>query len=191
LKNKEKTMKKIVTFAVLLTAITGIACAQGEENSLKGVPPNERIVFGGGMGLGFGSDQDYVLVSPSIGYMLTRKFMAGVNLTYQYNNYKFFSPSLKTHSYGGGPFARYMLFKGIFLHTEYEYLSYEFFNERDGYESFMAGGGFIQPLGSKAALYIIALYNFLYEDRPPGEFTPYDSPLVLRVGVSLGQFGLF
>lgn len=178
-------------FAVLLTAITGAACAQGEENSLKGVPANERIVFGGGLGLGFGSDQDYVLVSPSIGYMLTRKLMAGVNLTYQYNNIKYFSPSLKTHSYGGGPFARFMLFRGIFVHTEYEYLSYEFFDTRKGYESFMAGGGFIQPLGDKASFYLLALYNFLYETPAIGEYSPYNSPLVIRAGVSLGQFGLF
>jgi hypothetical protein len=184
-------MIRTAMFVVLLTAITGVAYAQGEENSLKGVPLNERLVFGGGLGLGFGSDQDYILISPSIGYLFARKLMAGVNLTYQYNNYKFFSPSIKTHSYGGGPFARYLLFRGFFVHTEYEYLSYEFLDYREGYESFMAGGGFIQPLGGKASLYFLALYNFLYENPQPGEFNPYDSPLVLRVGISLGQFGLF
>src|SRR5690606_9511546 len=124
-------MIRTAIFVVLLAAISSAAWAQGEDNSLKGVPAKERIVFGGGMGLGFGSDQDYIMVSPSLGYMLTRKFMAGVNVTYQYNNYKFFSPSMKTHSYGGGPFARYMLFRSIFVHTEYEYLSYEFFETRD------------------------------------------------------------
>jgi hypothetical protein len=184
-------MIRSLSVAVLLAFGTIIAHAQGEENSLKGVPPSERMVFGGGMGLGFGSDQDYVLLSPSIGYMLTRKLMAGVNVTYQYNNYKFYRPSIKTHSYGGGPFARYMIFRGIFIHTEYEYLSYEFFESRKGYSSFMAGGGFIQPLGSKASFYFLALYNFLYETPLPGEFTPYNSPLVIRAGVSLGQFGLF
>lgn len=184
-------MVRFLSIAVLLTFGTILAQAQGEENSLKGVPPNERLVFGGGMGLGFGSDQDYVMVSPSIGYMLTRKLMGGVNLTYQYNNYKFYSPSIKTHSYGGGPFARFMLFRGIFVHTEYEYLSYEFFEDRQGYNSFLAGGGFIQPLGSKASFYFLALYNFLYETPQPGEFAPYNSPLVIRAGISLGQFGLF
>ena len=184
-------MIRTAIFVVLLAAISSAAWAQGEDNSLKGVPAKERIVFGGGMGLGFGSDQDYIMVSPSLGYMLTRKFMAGVNVTYQYNNYKFFSPSMKTHSYGGGPFARYMLFRSIFVHTEYEYLSYEFFETRQGYESFMAGGGFIQPLGSKASFYLLALYNFLYETPPPGEFYPYNSPIVIRAAISLGQFGLF
>src|SRR5690606_36653311 len=91
-------MIRTAMFVELLTAITGVAYAQGEENSLKGVPLNERLVFGGGLGLGFGSDQDYILISPSIGYLFTRKLMAGVNLTYQYNNYKFFRPSIKTHS---------------------------------------------------------------------------------------------
>lgn len=184
-------MVRLLSVAVLLTLGSVLAHAQGEENNLKGVPLNERVVFGGGIGLGFGSDQDYVMVSPSIGYLLTRKLMAGVNLTYQYNNYKFYSPSVKTHSYGGGPFARFMVFRGVFVHAEYEYLSYEFFEERKGYNSFLAGAGFIQPLGNKASFYFLALYNFLYETPLPGEITPYNSPLVLRAGVSLGQFGLF
>lgn len=181
----------MLTIAVLLTIGSTLAHAQGEQNSLKGVPPNERVVYGGGMGLGFGSEQDYLMVSPSIGYMLTRKLMGGVNLTYQYNNYKYYSPSVKTHSYGGGPFARFMLYRGIFVHTEFEYLSYEFFESRESYNSFLAGGGFIQPLGSNASFYFLALYNFVYETPLPGEFVPYNSPLVIRAGISLGQFGLF
>ena len=184
-------MVRLLFIAALLTCGSILVHAQGEDNSLKGVPPSERIVFGGGMGLGFGSGQDYVMISPSIGYLFTKKLMAGVNLTYQYNNYKFYSPSIKTHSYGGGPFVRYMIFRGVFVHTEYEYLSYEFFESREGYNSFLAGAGFIQPLGSKASFYFLALYNFLYETPLPGEFSPYNSPLVIRAGISLGQFGLF
>lgn len=185
-------MTRFLSVATLVIFGTAFAYGQGEENSLKGVPARERVILGGGLGLGFGSSQDYVLISPSIGYLLTQKLMGGVNLTYQYNKYKYYTPAITSNSYGGGPFARFMVFRGVFLHTEYEYLSYEFFDTRTGYNSFLAGGGFIQPLGgSRAAFYLLALYNFLYETPRPGEYFPYSSPIVIRAGISLGRFGLF
>lgn len=165
--------------------------AQGEDNSLKGVPASERIVFGGGLGLGFGSYQDYVLISPSIGYMLTKKLMGGVNLTYQYNKYKYYTPAITSNSYGGGPFARFMIYRGIFIQAEYEYLNYDLFETRADFSSVMAGGGFIQPIGSRASFYLSVLYNFSYQTPGPNEYYPYSSPWVIRAGISLGQFGLF
>jgi len=181
----------LILFCFFLAGMSFVY-AQGEDNSLKGVPANERIVFGGGLGLGFGSYQDYVLISPSIGYLLTKKLMAGVNLTYQYSKYKTYRPAITSNSYGGGPFARFMVYRGIFIQAEYEYLNYEdFFERRSGYSSFMAGGGFIQPIGSKSSFYLSVLYNFNYEIPKPNEFSPYSSPWVIRAGISLGQFGLF
>ena len=165
--------------------------AQGEDNSLKDVPPSERVIFGGGVGLGFGSYQDYIMISPSIGYMLTKKLMAGVNLTYQYNKYKYYTPAITSNSYGGGPFARFMVYRGIFIQAEYEYLNYDLFETRQDYTSFMLGGGFIQPIGGKAAFYLSVLYNFNYDTPNPNEYYPYSSPWVIRAGISLGQFGLF
>lgn len=73
-----------------------------------------------------------------------------------------------------------------------EYLSYEYLNTsgekaRKGFNSFMAGGGFFQPIGRSAGLYAMALYNFSYKDRTSNnDIYPYDSPLVLRVGITAG-----
>ena len=181
-------MMRIILTLVCISLVTG-ALAQGEDNSLKDVPAKERMVFGGGFGLGFSNTQDYVMVSPSIGYMLTRKLMAGVNLSYQYTKYKFTIPSISVNAYGFGPFARFMIYDNLFLHTEYEYLNYQFPGASRSFDSFLAGGGFIQPLGSNTALYFLALYNFAYQTPKPGEFTPYGSPLVIRAGISLGGFG--
>lgn len=153
---------------VFLTFISLVpAFSQGEENSLNGVPFSERIVFGGGVGLGFSNVQDYVMLSPSIGYMLTKKLVAGTGVTYRYTNYKAVNPSVSFNDYGVNPFLRYFVYRNIFLHTEYEYLNYEFlvYNERTrrGFDSFLAGGGFIQPLGGKVYFFVMALYNFSYE----------------------------
>lgn len=196
-------MIRSLVFAGLLIVCVSTAFAQGEDNSLKGTPISERIVFGGGLGLGFGNTQSYVMLSPSIGYMVTRKFMAGTNITYQYTRYKASAYGLpddvNSNNYGFGPFARYMVYGGFFVQAEYEYLNFEYFeyvnneivSRRQDYNSFMAGGGLIQPIGDKASFYIIALYNFSYSTPGVNEFSPYSSPLVLRAGISLGRFGIY
>jgi len=181
----------------ILICCTLIAEAQNKrrksdnENSLEGVPFKERIVTGGGFGLGFGSTQDFISVSPMIGYKITQKFLAGTGVTYRYTKYKFFTPAIKLTDYGISPFLRYTIFSNVFLQTEFEYLNYEFptvgtETTRKAFTGFLAGGGFFQPIGNKAALYVLALYNFSYTDPKPGEYSPYYSPLIFRVGINFG-----
>lgn len=189
-------MKFFATTLFVLSAL--LSYSQGEDNSLKGVPVKERIVTGGGFGLGFSTNQDYISVSPVIGYQLTRKLMAGTSVTYRYTNWKVVDPSMKLNDYGLNPFVRFMVYQNIFLQTEFEYLNYEFpiinsvgdlATDRKTFNSFMAGGGFIQPLGEKVALYFMALYNFSYVEPKVGEYAVYESPLVIRAGINVGNFG--
>jgi len=182
----------------LLFCFIGVVCStlafgQGEANSLKGVPAKERIVFGGGFGLAFGSVQDFVSVSPQIGYRITAKLIGGTGFTYRYTNYKLYSPSIKLHDYGVNPFLRFTVYRNIFIQTEYEYLNYEFpYSQsetvRKDFNSFLAGGGFVQPIGQKVSFYIMALYNFSYNDTRTS-YSPYNSPLVIRAGINIGNLG--
>jgi hypothetical protein len=182
------------TFLILLLLTTGQALAQGEANSLKGTPFKERIMTGGGMGLGFGGDRDFISVSPVIGYALTRKIIAGTSITYRYTNFKLTNPSIKLNDYGVSPFVRWTVYKSIFIQTEYEYLNYEYplstrQTVRYDFKSFLAGGGFIQPISDKVAFYLMALYNFSYQDPVAGQPRAYTSPLIIRGGISIGNFG--
>lgn len=186
----------MLKFSLLITLVA-IGCsgafAQGEANSLKGVPFSERIVTGGGLGLSFGSAQDFVSVSPQIGYRVTAKLIAGTGLTYRYTNYKIFRPSVKLHDYGVNPFLRFFVYRNIFVQTEYEYLNYEFpFTNREtvrrGFNSFLAGGGFVQPVSDKISFYVMALYNFSYTNSST-TYSPYDSPLIIRAGINIGNLG--
>ena len=180
----------------ILIGSTLIATAQSkkrksDKNSLEGVPFKERLVTGGGLGLGFGSQVDYFSISPLVGYKITEKLVAGTSLTYRYTKYKYYTPALKLIDYGVGPFVRYSIFKNIFVQTEFEYLNYEFPTTptesiRESYTSFLAGGGFFQPVGNKAVFFLTALYNFSYEEPLPGVYSPYYSPLILRAGISFG-----
>jgi hypothetical protein len=181
----------IAIFFILFASVASFA--QGENNSLKGAPLKDRIVTGGGLGLGFGSVQDYFSVSPMIGYRLTAKLLAGTGVTYRYTNYKVFRPSMKLNDYGLNPFLRFTVYRNIFLQTEYEYLNYEFpvtaaETTRRSFDSFLGGGGFIQPIGQRAAFYLMALYNFSYQQT--SQYSPYDSPVVIRAGINIGALGL-
>lgn len=180
---------------LLILVIIGISVegfSQGEANSLEGTPFKDRIVFGGGMGLGFGNVQDFVSVSPMIGYRLTARLLGGTGVTYRYTNYKVFKPSVKLNDYGVNPFLRFTFYRNIFLQTEYEYLNYELpvsisETTRRSFDSFLAGGGFIQPIGNKLSFYVMALYNFSYKDQVA--YSPYDSPIVIRAGINVGSLG--
>ncbi len=180
-------------FLLVLMASASQVFGQGKDNSLKGTPFKERIVTGGGLGLGFGSVQDFVSVSPVIGYSITKKFIAGTGITYRYTNYKITNPSIKLNDYAVSPFLRYNIYRGFFLQTEYEYLNYEFPTStaetvRMDFTSFMAGGGLVQPIGRNLAFYVMALYNFSYQQPVPGRVSPYGSPFVIRAGVNIGNF---
>ena len=116
-----------------------------------------------------------------IGYRLTAKLLAGTGLTYRYTNYKVTRPSIKLNDYGVNPFLRFTVYRNIFVQTEYEHLNYEYpvtitETTRKSFDSFLAGGGFIQPLGERFSFYLMALYNFSYKDQ--SIYSPYDSPLV-------------
>lgn len=185
-------MLRLLFVSFFSAAMVVMAFSQGKDNSLQGAPLKDRIVTGGGLGLGFGSVQDFFSVSPVIGYRLTTKLLAGTGITYRYTNYK--PLRIKLNDYGLSPFLRYTVYRNIFLQTEYEFLNYEFpvnYTEtrRMSFDSFLAGGGFIQPLGNRLSFYLMALYNFSYQGNT-GVYSPYDSPIVFRAGINIGALSL-
>lgn len=184
--------RPILLFAILSSVLLE-GFSQGKNNSLEGVPFKDRIVTGGGLGLGFGPVQDFFSVSPMIGYRVTARLLAGTGLTYRYTNYKVTRPSIRLNDYGVNPFLRFTVYRNIFIQTEYEHLNYEYpvaqtETTRRSFNSFMGGGGFIQPLGERFAFYLMALYNFSYQVQDI--YSPYDSPWVIRAGINIGALGL-
>lgn len=184
-------MKRTLLTVLALSLCTFSFAQWGEEEMDEKPALRDRIFTGGGLGLSFSSYYDYISVSPLIGYKITPKLAAGLQVQYRYTNYKQYNPKISTNDYGLSPFVRFNFYKPLFLHAEYEYLNYEIPTSasesiRKGYSSFLAGGGLFQPIGRRAGIYAMALYNFSYKTVGPGEFSPYDSPLVLRVGITAG-----
>ncbi|MBL0743260.1 hypothetical protein [Chryseolinea lacunae] len=189
-------MKKFILAASFVLVGTMAFAQWGEEEMDEKPSVRDRIFTGGGVGLSFSTYYSYFSISPLVGYSITPKLAAGVQIQYRWAKYKGTGYSVSTNNYGASPFVRYQVYGPFFAHAEYEYLNYEYPagtaqspNEtiRRGFSSFMAGGGLFQPIGRHAGFYILALYNFSYKDPTSVyDFSPYTSPLVLRAGITAG-----
>lgn len=185
-------MKKAIVLFSTFMLFSFWATAQWGDQEMDEKPSfKDRMFTGGGLGMSFSSYSDYLSVSPLIGFKITNKLATGIGFQYRYTNYKTVSPRVSTNDYGASPFVRYNVYNPIFLHTEYEYLNYQFINAgeklRKSYGSLMTGGGLFQPFGGRAGLFILALYNLTYRNpNSPYDYSPYSSPWVLRAGVTVG-----
>lgn len=175
-----------IIFLLCCSIISNISYAQDrEEKKTKDKPDiGKRIFTGGNIGLYFGNIT-YLNLSPVIGYRITNKLSAGAGVTYIYyqNNIYNFNTSM----YGGKIFSRYSIIENLFAHTEYELLNLEIYDiltaniERRWIGSFLVGGGYRQLIGGFSSLDILLLYDLNYS-----EYSPNASPVVFRMGVTVG-----
>jgi hypothetical protein len=185
-------MKKLALTFMALSLCTMAFAQWGEEETDEKPSPRDRIFVGGGLnGLSFSSYYDYVSVALLVGYKITPKVAGGVQVQYRFTKYKQSVPEFSANDYGVSPFLRYNFYGPLFLHAEYEYLNYQFMDYqgetvRDGFSSFMAGGGFFQPVGRRAGFYLLALYNFSYQQGDANSYSPYNSPFIIRAGITAG-----
>ena len=179
-------------WGILPAAIVAPRAASGQDPDPGGGfagPPvaSSNLFVGGTLGLSFG-DVDYVEIAPLVGTWLSPQVSVGGSLIFRYRNDDRYGESLSTTDYGGSIFGRYFVWEALYLHTEVEYLSYEYAyfdltTERDDYTSVFVGGGAATAIGGRSSVYAEVLYNLSYADDEP---SPYNSPWVVRVGVGVG-----
>jgi hypothetical protein len=181
-------------FYVALTLLF-LGAALGQDLQAQTTSPSsparswhDRMFFGGGMGLGFG-DVDFVSIEPLFGVHLSPQFTVGGSLIYRWTSDDRYAESVNFNDYGARAFVQYFPVPVFFGQLEYEYLNYEYVlstleTDRNSAGSLFVGGGVSQPMGGKAAFFASALYNLSYDDNDP--LRPYDSPWVIRAGVSVG-----
>ncbi len=169
----------------------------------------DRLIFGGWGVFGIGSGVTNLGITPIVGYRITDEFSAGIGFGYQYLRIKdYYSvivdistareelKPLNAHFYSPSVWGRYLIWSNIFAHAEYEhnissYKEYENnllltppYEERKvsvSVPSLLLGGGLRQPVGGRAALVIMALYDVLQDPR-----SPYYNTFALRVGINVG-----
>jgi hypothetical protein len=201
---------KYVVFALLMLVGHSGAMAQEIYNSSgkanyknkkkkTGYDP-DKLVLGGGINLAFGSGYANLGASPIVGYRFMKKFSAGVGLGYQYYKYpSYVDPSNNVHfDYMNiiypNVWARYFVFRNIFLTSTYEY---DIINLREPLDRFgnlnetrtkvtnscmLLGLGLRQSLGGR-----VSFYGELFYDLLQGDYSPYPkSSPALRFGVAAG-----
>lgn len=156
-----------------------------------------RLVLGGSLGFVIG-DYTNVNLSPLVGYRFNDFFAAGVNVNAQYGSWRQRDGSNRTAQrnkytiFGGGVWARAYPFQQFFIHVqpEYNWVSQKNTYYSDpkrteslnyGVPSLLIGGGYSQPVGGRAAISIMLLYDVLQDDR-----SPYQNGLIYRGGVNIG-----
>jgi hypothetical protein len=178
-------MKYSLLFVLIFSTVS-LSFAQRNKNG-GSVPFADRIYFGGGGSLGGGTSVNgyryfNATVNPLVGYKITSNWSAGVGVNYTFLNY----PDVKVQlsQYGVSPFTRYNFGK-LFAYAEYSLISVPAFDNpsRKTYRRLPIGIGYSMPIGDKAAINVMALYDLLYNQRT-GAFT---SPWIFRVFFTVGR----
>jgi hypothetical protein len=153
----------------------------------KGFDVN-RLVIGGGLGLGFGNGIFSFQVSPIVGYRFTNRFAAGIGLSYQYASFKDYTylvnPNTNEEFYKSprssiiSPevWARFKVFDNLFVsaigeynfthYTDYAWAQYNGWNIEKvklnySMPCLLLGVGYAQPITDNASFVIIASYDVL------------------------------
>lgn len=153
------------------------------------VPFKDRIWFGGGIGLNFGS-VTAIQLDPLVGYYLDhdRKLSTGLGLSYWYYRDNRFSPAIEQNAYGYRVFTRYRVIEQAYLHAEFLHLNAErFFTRENAIERIwvphlLLGAGYVQPLGSGSSIYFQILFEVLQD---PNSVYLNQGPII-SAGVGIG-----
>ena len=180
------TMKRFGIIAVLLVMLLGSSnqvSAQffQDEPNMKG-----KITYGGGFAFGLNFNTLNLSLAPQVGYRILSPWEVGLrgiyNLRCNFAYREYF------HYVGFSPYTNCQIFRGLFIHAEYENL-YGFARldqESVGgswYRSVFVGGGF-RSSSYGGGYFVMLLYNLSwnYNKFQNDWLYPYGSPFVIRVG---------
>lgn len=174
-------MKKIIIPLMLIfsgSVFSQVAISTDSQN-------NNRWTFGGGIGLGFGSNSAFYLqASPRVGYRLTDDLEAGVvgSVSWQTSNY------YKSTMFGVGPFANYYFARSFYVGAN---LQHYFINYKDKFYDYKVnneetalylGGGYMQRIGGNSFMQLGLMYNVLWKENS----SVFSSGLVPNIGFVVG-----
>jgi hypothetical protein len=160
------------------------------NNNASPMPLKDRLYFGGGGSFSTGAyptnglRYTYIAVNPLVGYRITPPWSMGVQVLYQ--TYRFSQVSgYNLNQYGIAPFTQYR-FGQLFAYVEYQMINALNQNgdKRSMYTRLPVGIGFTQPIGTRAAVNVVALYDMLYNTR--NVYSPFVSPWIVRVYITAG-----
>lgn len=178
-------MKKYFLFLVLIAGV-GLQQSRAQDND-KDVPHSSgfdksKLFFGGNFGLGFGSRNTYINISPQAGYRFNEYLAAGAGINFNYRGIKL--------DYGGGNvekqrygytgvniFGRVYPIPFVLLQAQpelnYSWGSYKFANQPTQkypgvfVPSLLLGAGGAIPTGGNGALLLMLQFDVIQDTRSP------------------------
>lgn len=152
-----------------------------------GAPPenNNRWTFGGGIGLGFGSNNYFNLsAAPRVGYRLTDDLEGGVlgSVSWQKSN------AYSSTMFGVGPFLNYYIGRTFFISANYQHYFINYkdklydFKTNENEDALYFGGGYMQRIGNNSYLQLGLMYNVLWKENS----SIFSSGLVPNIGFVVG-----
>lgn len=168
---------RLLFTVLLLAAVAGahaqdtteyVAKAPKEKRDKR--PMKDRLWFGGGLGLNFGT-VTAIQVEPLVGYKVDQagKFSVGTGLTYWYMRDNRFEPALSINAYGYRIFSRYRFIEQAYAHVEYLNLNAERYDlvtdqvRRLWVPHLLVGGGYVQQLGANSSLSMQVLWEVMQD----------------------------
>lgn len=146
---------------------------------------NNRWTFGGGIGVGFGSQSSFYLqASPRVGYKLTEDLEGGVvgSVSWQTSDY------YRSTMFGVGPFLNYYIARTFYVSANFQHY---FINYKDKYYDYKMndeesalylGGGYMQRIGNNSFMQLGLMYNVLWKENS----SIFSSGLVPNIGFVVG-----
>jgi hypothetical protein len=146
------------------------------------LPFSQRLVFGGDIGLSFGTIT-YIRVAPIVGYRITDRLVAGLGPMYIYEKYKNYN--LESSTYGLKTIASFTVIKGsdvggsfgfgsVVFHLENEVVNvepydpyYGYFGDRIWIDNLLIGGGLSQTLGGSFGISVFILWDITQNINSP------------------------
>ena len=152
----------------LLPAQDSTAYVQEKPATKPTIRFKDRLWFGGGIGLSFGT-VTAVQVDPLVGVYLDRprKVSAGLGPSYSYYQDNRYTPAFEFSSYGYRVFTRYRVIPQAFLHAEFLHVNTEplFYHGpgRIWVPHLLVGAGYVQPIGRVSSFYLQVLFEVLQD----------------------------
>jgi hypothetical protein len=187
--------RSLLIFSLLVLAFNLFSQVEESVSPEKGQKEKskfaDKLVFGGDIGLSFGSIT-YIKLAPIVGYRLLPRLTLGLGPIYIYEKYK--DVHLETSTYGAKAIASFVVFQGmdkgtsmgignLVIHLENEMInveplyyntagSYYLFGDRLWIDNLLVGGGLVQPIAGNFAISMLIMWDVTQND-----YSPYSNPI--------------
>ena len=159
-----------MTFLIICISFASLSMISGQNRREQKPPLRERMFFGGGLGLQFGTYTD-IQVTPIVGLWVRPRIAIAAGPNFRYYKYQGYESTM----YGGNAYVQFVpvqdinnaipigLHMGIFLHLVDDLLNFDdpyVDNARVTVNTVLGGFGIRQMLGTRSSLNLMFLWAF-------------------------------